>query len=306
MELKYFRLIVSIADEGSLTKAAEKLCLTQSALSHQLKEWEKYLGFAVFYRMNKKLVPTANGYKLIKEGRRILTDVAKTMESVAVSQPTPISTLRILVECYSSFLWLPQILNELNTRYPSTEIVVDSNLSHDYLDDVISGAYDIALVVNRKPSTQVEFCEVIRDRLLVAMSNENPLIKSINIGFEALRNQTIVTHCKPDEIREIFEHIVPPRSFKPHKVIQVTSTDGIIDLVEEGIGVAIISEWVAQKYCPGRAIGLRPFEKEKSERSWYLATKKSLDGTPQLDYFIELMKKYNRQTFPEKNSISQS
>jgi len=70
------------------------------------------------------------------------------------------------------------------------------------------------------------------------MSNESSLLKNVNIGFEAFRNQTIVTHCKADEIREIFEHIVPPKSFKPYKVIQVTSTDGIIDLVEEVVGVS--------------------------------------------------------------------
>ncbi|HMG91969.1 MAG TPA: LysR family transcriptional regulator [Chryseolinea sp.] len=290
MELKYFRLIVFIAAEGSLTKAAEKLCLTQSALSHQLKELEDYLGFAVFYRINKKLRPTPHGHHLIKDGRRILIEVNKTMASVALQQPRSFGALNILVECYSSFFWLPKILNEFRNRYPNTEIAVDSSLSHDYTDDLIGDAYDIALVINKKPHDELEFCEVLRDRLVVAMSNKNPLVKSISVGFEALRDQTIVTHCKPDEIREMFEHIVPPKSFKPYKVIQVTATEGIIDLVDEALGVAVISEWIAKKYCSGRDISLRPFDNVQCERYWYLARKKRSDVNPPIDYFVELMK----------------
>jgi LysR family transcriptional regulator, regulator for metE and metH len=58
MEIRHLKLIVSIADEGSITKAAEKLSLTQCALSHQLKELGDNVGLAVFYRVNRKLVPT--------------------------------------------------------------------------------------------------------------------------------------------------------------------------------------------------------------------------------------------------------
>lgn len=77
MELKYLRLIETIAQEGSLSKAAEKLYLTQSALSHQLKEVEGQIGTQAFYRINKKLVITDAGNILLAAAKRILPEIEK-------------------------------------------------------------------------------------------------------------------------------------------------------------------------------------------------------------------------------------
>ena len=295
VELKQFRLIVTILDEGSLTKAAEKLCLTQSALSHQLSALEESLGFDVFKRINRRLVPTEQGYKLIKKGKRIISDVQRSLEFVSSENDRDRLTLQILVECYSSFSWLPEVLKDLNVQYPSTEVIVESSLSHDYEYDLVNDAYDVGLVVNKKLDSELEFHELIRDRLVVVVSEKNPLARHTTIGFESLKNETLITHCKHDEIDAIFEHVPVPESFRPRRVMQVTSTDSIINLVDRGIGVAVMSEWAITDYCRGRKISLKPFQNESCMRPWYLVTRRNAANENQLiRSFIDLMKEHSR------------
>ena len=290
MELRQFTLIVTILDEGTLTKAAEKLCLTQSALSHQLSALEESLGFDVFKRVKRKLVPTEQGYKLIRRGKRIISDVRRSLE-FASPKGKDHEALQILVECYSSFSWLPEVLKDLNVRYPSTEVIVESSLSHDYEYDLVNEAYDVGLVVNKKLDSELEFHELISDRLVVVVSEKNPLARHSTIGFESLKNETLITHCKHDEIEAIFEHISPPQSFRPRRVMQVTSTESIVNLVDRGIGVAVMSEWAIADYCRGRKVVLKPFQNENCLRPWYLVTRKDAANNNQLiRTFIDLMK----------------
>jgi DNA-binding transcriptional LysR family regulator len=123
------------------------------------------------------------------------------------------------------------------------------------------------------------------------MSSKKALAKHLSIGFESLKGETLITHCKKNELTAIFEHIPPPSSFTPRKIIRVTSTESIIDLVDRGIGVAVMSEWAIKQYCHGRKVSLKPFENEKCTRPWYLATKKNAGNKNHLvKYFIELMK----------------
>jgi len=70
MEIKHLKLIETVSEEGSLTKAVDKLFLTQSALSHQLKEMESQLGTQVFHRVNKKLVLTGAGKIVLKSAKK--------------------------------------------------------------------------------------------------------------------------------------------------------------------------------------------------------------------------------------------
>ena len=277
-----------------MTKAAEKLCLTQSALSHQLSELESSLGFSVFKRLNRKLTPTDQGYRLIKEGKKIISEVNRSIEYAISTGAKNNDPLKIMVECYSSFSFLPNVLRDLNNQFPQTEVIVESSLSHDYEFDLLNERCDICLVVNKKLDDELEFHEIVNDRLMVVVSENNPLSKHECLGFESLKNETLITHCKQSEIDAIFEHIRPPKSFQPRKILQITSTESIINLVDQGIGVAVMSEWAVSSYCEGRRVSLKPFETDNCKRPWYLSIKKNATKKNQMiGNFIDLMKKHN-------------
>src|SRR6187431_553153 len=107
MEIRHLRLIKAIVEEGGITKAIDKLHLTQSALSHQLKEAELQLGTRIFLRQNKKLILTKAGEKLYETATEIidkLTETEKQIKSLVFGEA---GEIRISTECYSSYHWLP-------------------------------------------------------------------------------------------------------------------------------------------------------------------------------------------------------
>ncbi len=101
MEIKYFRLIKTIVDEGSIANSAEKLFLTQSALSHQLRELEERLGFKVFHRTRNKWQLTDEGGELYKLGNFILESIEKGFQSIEQLRTGSVGTIKVSTEYYS-------------------------------------------------------------------------------------------------------------------------------------------------------------------------------------------------------------
>ena len=83
LEIRHLRLIVAVSEEKGVTKAGVRLHLTQSALSHQLRDIEEKLGTPLFLRMNKKMIPTQAGERLLETARQVLAQVKHTEDDIA-------------------------------------------------------------------------------------------------------------------------------------------------------------------------------------------------------------------------------
>ena len=119
MEIRHLRLVKSIVEEGSITRAIDKLHLTQSALSHQLKEAEYQLATKIFLRQNKKLLLTKAGEKLYRTATEILEKLERTEREIKSMMFGEVGEIRISTECYSSYHWLPSVLKQFHLLYLS-------------------------------------------------------------------------------------------------------------------------------------------------------------------------------------------
>jgi LysR family transcriptional regulator for metE and metH len=146
MEIRHLRLIKSIVEEGSITKAIDKLHLTQSALSHQLKEAEYQLGTKIFLRQNKKLLLTKAGEKLYLTANEILEKIADTEKQIKSMVFGEVGEIRISTECYSSYHWLPSVLKQFHLLYPNVELKIVVEATHYPLQRLLSNELDIAIV----------------------------------------------------------------------------------------------------------------------------------------------------------------
>jgi LysR family transcriptional regulator for metE and metH len=290
MEIKHLKLIVSIADEGSVTKAAEKLFLTQSALSHQLKELEDAVGLAIFYRVNRKLVPTPAGSQLITNARHILRQIDDTLHELRQHNNGHLGTLRVVMECYSCFSWLPQVVKTFNERYPNIEIVAESDITEDHFEQLANGTIDLALVLTKKDEKLFHYEALFPDRMVVAVSAQSELSKKRSLHFSDFETETLITHCNKCDVPRIFESVKTPPGFKPKKIIQISTTEGIIELVKEGIGIAVMSEWAIRSYVKDKDVKLLPFEEKDAARPWYITRLKKKHELEHLTYFSSLVR----------------
>ena len=115
MEIKYFKLIKTIAEEGSIANSSDKLFLTQSALSHQLKDLETQLGFKVFYRTRNKWKLTEEGKELYNLGNSIIKKMAHTFKNIQELRSGSVGNIKVSTECYSFYQSLPLFIEK--SRY---------------------------------------------------------------------------------------------------------------------------------------------------------------------------------------------
>ncbi|HWJ29266.1 MAG TPA: LysR family transcriptional regulator, partial [Flavisolibacter sp.] len=108
--LHHLRLLSTITKEGTLTRAAQSLHLTQSALSHQLKELESELGTSVFERKGKKLELSNEGNRFLVSAEKILAELRSLELDIKGFKEGKKGTLRISTQCYTAYHWLPRII----------------------------------------------------------------------------------------------------------------------------------------------------------------------------------------------------
>tara|TARA_B110001452_G_scaffold265390_1_gene269937 strand:+ start:1029 stop:1496 length:468 start_codon:yes stop_codon:yes gene_type:complete len=149
MEIKYFRLIKTIAEEGSIANSAEKLFLTQSALSHQLRELEERLGFKVFLRTRNKCKLTDEGIELYKLGNTILESIEKGFQNIEHLRTGSVGTIKVSTECYSFYQGLFAFIQKMGLLYPDINVDLILEATHQPIPKILSNEIDIAIITSK-------------------------------------------------------------------------------------------------------------------------------------------------------------
>src|SRR3982074_2103694 len=128
LEVRHLKLLVTVAEEGSVTEAGRRLHLTQSALSHPVRDAEQKLGTALFLRLGRRMVLTPAGERLIACARRVLAELGDAEAQIEGLHGGARGEIRLSTECYTCYHWLPPVLPELQRDYPhvSVRIVIEA------------------------------------------------------------------------------------------------------------------------------------------------------------------------------------
>src|ERR1700760_1874728 len=112
LEIRHLRLLAAVAETGTVTEASRRLHVTQSALSHQLRDAEEKLGAALFLRMGKKMVLTPAGATLLISTQRVLEELSNCERMIANSHGGTTGIIRLSTESYTCYHWLPPLMAE--------------------------------------------------------------------------------------------------------------------------------------------------------------------------------------------------
>src|SRR6266571_6531866 len=139
IEVRHLRLVAAVAEMGSLTRAGDHLHLTQSALSHQLRDIETRLGAALFLRVGKRLVLTPAGERLLTSARELLERLQQTELEIRALGKERGGVLRITTECYTCYHWLPPILTHYRRQFPRVEVRIDVDATARPIEMLLAG-----------------------------------------------------------------------------------------------------------------------------------------------------------------------
>jgi LysR family transcriptional regulator for metE and metH len=290
MEIKYFKLLVTIAETGSLKKAADKLFLTPSALSHQLKELESQTKARLFKRINKSLVLTNAGQTFLRYGYSILNEIKKLETEFQHQRAGESGIIKLTTESSTCYHWLPRILKRYQQSFPNVEVRVNSGSLNNPLKLLLSGKVDIAIMHTIRPDKNIAYKDFLKDEVVALVPIHDPLVTRKFLKPEDFSELTYITHSKNLEDSAFFSGFFKPHGITPKKVIYFQLTEAIIEMVKEGLGVAVMSSWLAKPYVEGGAVKAIRITQSGLKRKWMIASLKN-DQPKYLSTFIEYLSK---------------
>jgi LysR family transcriptional regulator for metE and metH len=289
--IHHFRLIDTISKEGTLTKAAETLHLTQSALSHQLKELEKELGINVFNRQGKKLHLSEQGYRFLRSAKKILAELKSLEEDINNYKQGKTSKLTISMQCYTAYHWLPGIIKYYKLRWPDINIQILAEATRRPLEYLMNGDLDIGIIRTQMVNTKIRYEPIFEDQLIAVICKDHPLAQKDVIEIADFQGQELILPLYDPSYQDtpMIEELIQAQQIKPKNLHRIHYTDATIEMVSAGLGISVMADWIVEPYLKNKNIVAKPMHHSVARRSWFAATCKQ---TPAIINFMECLKMY--------------
>jgi LysR family transcriptional regulator for metE and metH len=288
LEVRHLRLVLAVAEHGSLTKASEHLHLTQSALSHQLRELEGRLGTPLFLRMNRRMALTPAGEFLLDSARSVLERLDNTESAIREGTHGRTRQLRISTECYTCYHWLPAILRDFRQRCPRVDVRIDPDATKRPLSALIDGKLDLAIVSSPVKDRRLVLRPLFEDELLVVVNPAHPLGRRPFVKAEDFATETVLVYGPKNESYAL-QRAVLSKGVQPVAVEEVMLTEAIVEMVKAGLGISILARWAVQPHLSARTLRAVRLTRSGYRRQWKAAICRPLADLDYVQEFLRLV-----------------
>ena len=249
LEKIHLLIILEVERQGSLTAAANKLCLTQSALSHSIKKLEQRLGSLIWHREGRSLRLTQMGQYLLITANRILPQLDQAEIRILQFAQGKRGTLSIGMECHPCYQWLLKVVSPYLTAWPDIEVDVKQRFTFGGIGALFSHEIDILVTPDPFYKEGLHFEPVFDYEQVLVVNSQHPLATATFIEPAALSAEELITYPVDMDRLDIFNQFLLPAGIHPkrHKVIE--STDIILQMVASGRGVTALPRWLVQEYA---------------------------------------------------------
>jgi len=275
LEIRHLRMLQAMSRTGNITHAAALLCVTQSALSHQIREAERRLGLDLFVRGNKRmqLTPAARG--LNEEAGRILAGLERMENSIVRDGGGTRHVVRIGCGAYSCYRWLPRFLKGFQHGAADIDIEVVADATQQPLKGLLDRNIDVAVTSGTPYKATMRSLRLFRDELILITASDHPLANKSVIVAEDLADQVYISYSDVAEKGHEYESLLKPAQVTYRRMMKVELTEAIVELVIAGFGISILSRWAVSHYLRSGALGSARITQKGLYVDWYAAIRKS-------------------------------
>lgn len=289
LEVRHLRLIAGITQAGTMTKAAEGLHLTQSALSHQLRDIESRFNTAFFLRVGKRMVLTAAGRRVLDSAGPILDDLARTEEDVRRIAEQRDGVIRVATQCNTGYHWLPPLLASFNRKHPRVTINILPDATDRPIEALLDGRLDLAILTNEISDPRLRLQRLFGDEMVALVSRDHPLAARRWLSVAELAGEPLFLYSSSPEESFVLQRVLAPAGHTPAKLSFIMLTEAMIEMARAGLGVAVLPRWSAQPSIAARSLIPLSITRRGIRRHWTAATLKAQAMTPWLEDFVALI-----------------
>ncbi|MFI6338722.1 LysR family transcriptional regulator [Streptomyces sp. NPDC050535] len=249
MDLRQLEYFVAVAEERNFTRAAERVHISQSGVSAQIRQLERELGAELFDRSARTATLTVAGTAALEHARAALAAAGAVGQ--AVGEVTGLIRGRLTVGMVMGCTLTPlfEALAVFHRAHPGVEISLLEDNSDRLLDGVRAGTIDLALIGTATAIPDgVDALTIISERLVVAVPAGHPLAGRRRVTLRDLVGHPIVCMPPGTGLRTVFDQACAAQNLQPVIALQASASDAIADLAARGLGVAVLSESMAASY----------------------------------------------------------
>ena len=290
--LKSFCLVV---ETKSFSRAARAKRVTQSAMSHLIKNLEEELGVQLLRRAGREVTPTPPGRVLYEHAKKILDGYSRMGLDLSTSTRAMRGSLCVGASRTPASHLLPQVLYNFTVDHPDIEIELVVSNTDSLVQGIRDGRIDIGIVEGNISDSKILAEAIAEDEVVIIASEDHVLAKKKSITVQDLSDQTFILPESGSGTRELVDDFFHKMGMDT-KMIKVRMTldspDLIVQMVQAGLGVAFASKWsVFTAVKEGMVKPLR-LPNKKIKRHFYLISIEREPGSISAKTFKEFIKQY--------------
>lgn len=240
MNHSQLRAFHAVASEGSFTKAASVLRVSQPTLSGHVKALEEGYGVTLFQRGSREVVMTEFGRALFDITQRYFASEIEAQRLLATA--VGLISGRLKIGADSPFAVIP-LLADFKGRYPKVEVNVDFGNSAEVLESVLANETDIGILAQIEPDQRLYIHPFRQDRLVVFVDRGHPWSQRRSIKLEDIADQTVVLREAGSTTRAIFERAMYDRGISPAGILEMDGREAVREAVAAGLGIGVVCDY---------------------------------------------------------------
>jgi LysR family transcriptional regulator for metE and metH len=299
LELRHLKTLLALREAGNLSRAAQLLNVTQSALSHQLKSLEDHYGTSLFERKSNPVSFTAPGQRLLRLADAVLPQIDDAERDVSRLVQGAAGDLRVAVECHTCFDWLMPAMDAFRVRWPEVELDIVSGFHADPVGLLHQDRAELAIVseLADEREQEVAFLPLFSFEILAILPQGHALLDRPALQAADFAGQTLITYPVPDEMLDIVRRVLKPAGVAPGRRTSEL-TVAILQLVASGRGIAALPLWAVKSYLERGYVASQRIGSDGLTGRLYAAVPQRLRERPYVAEFVRLMRETSLLTLP--------
>lgn len=307
MEIRQLRAFMAIAELGTFTAGAQRVHVTQAAISMQIRQLENELGAKLFIRAPRRVMLTEAGEQLLQRARQILRDHDAAVDEIAELAGAERGRLRIgSASAMVTTDVLPELLKELRQQHAGAEITVSSGTSEALVQQILGGELDLAFVSLPVEARGINTERLSQDQLVAVASPRHRLAKQRTISAYSLAGEKLILGERGGNTRRLIDQFFAQAGVTLQVSMELSRQAAIRRMVEEDMGVGIVPlQTVSEAVAKGRLVR---WWIEGAQINWELGVARLTGGyeSPIVQTFIRLAREHFGSDFRRPTSTKKT
>ena len=290
VEIRHLRTLVALRETGSLVEASERVFLTQSALSHQIKELEGRVGCPLFLRKTRPVRFTSAGNRLLELADEVLPRLHNAEIDLQRLAGGETGRIIMAIECHSCFEWLLPAIDAYRDQWSDVELDISSGFHFAPLPALARGDLDLVITADPVDEPGIHYFPLFSYEAQLAVSKTHALVNKAWAEPKDLGDQVVITYPVDQDRLDLFTGFLRPAGVEPERVRHAELTTMIVQLVASGRGVTCLPNWALFEYLQNEYVVVRSLGEEGIWPTLYAAVRQDQAESPFMTAFIEVAK----------------